>query len=818
MFCTLLQRNQLTSYSEELKAFLEEEQCKRDSLTKETSSLKESLIQYKATLEDIQRQRSTLNAKLATAAQDKADITRDKVSLEVQVGTLEETNEALRKQLRSVGNERDKLDLRVKEAEKRMFLAELNRSVAAREGDSLTDSSTSLTSLSELLPPAMEGRQETCERLIEEYRPLCDTLAQMRKREMDLHEELERCHKNYDSQLKSIQEKHAKSITSVRKQHEEIRGTWTNETETLRRNLREQQQLLQSQLRDVQLEVAMKNKAELASEHAKWQRDLNAVHNELRMERNKILEAKQKLKDTTTKHTKQLTSYQLQLQEVQREKERLEESNSLLLETRQGLSDTVTRLKDTNRALEQSLASSFADFEKCQQKLKESEEELSRFQLETEKTMRQNSGKLTDMQTQLTALQEWNEELQREKKQKESTLLTAQTEQTLLQSQLLAVKTELSSVTAQLEKAQLSQSEVERSYCRLLSCVEQVVEHKQLNPLHSIQDSTPKSLRPPEAVCEALFKLKNERNTLRETLVQNTDSLEQLRGNLEHAVKEKSEMENRLQELQSSLMSFQTQFVTVSQQHDTTEALNEDLNSKLKVYQNENKELQLLNGRLQRQLDSLKSVEEGLEQTCGHLWERLKEAEHVNESHKEETLQLTNMVSILKSSQINKDRMLAELEGRFQHNQQEMLEREMNLKSAERNRIVMEQRLAEFEQGSLKHESTKRELQSQVKYLESQLKDIREKSILLRRDSECMQRDNQQLCGDVEQLTESLKTTMREKQTLSESQEREIERLRSEVARQLHEISNLKLHLVHSHSSSHSLMCVDPPLAEKSTS
>ena len=71
-----------------------------------------------------------------------------------------------------------------------------------------------------------------------------------------------------------------------------------------------------------------------------------------------------------------------------------------------------------------------------------------------------------------------------------------------------------------------------------------------------------------------------------------------------------------------------------------------------------------------------------------------------------------------------------------------------------------------------------------------------------RRDVERLQAENKRLREDVERLTECLKTTTEEKQDLSLSLEREIERLRCEVERQLRENSSLKLQLVRTPSKS----------------
>lgn len=731
---------------------------------------------------------------------------REKVSLSVQVGTLEDTLSSLGKKLSLVSLEKERLEQRVKDSERRMFLAELNKSVVSREG---SISSTDLKrSLSGLLSHANEGQQEVCEKMLDEYKPLCDTLAQMKRRENELQEELKISRLQYETELKTIQETHARGISSIRKQHEEMHGTWRNETEMLRKNLCKQQQQMQAQLREVQMEATRKCKTECADEHAKWQSDLTTLQTELRLERQRVSETEQKLQGLTqvstqnSQLTEQLNSSQLQLEQLRREMESLRENNALLFNAREELSATVARVEDTNRALKESLASAVSDSETYRQQVTELEEHLAE-------------------------LQGCNQELLEEKGRTESVLFEVQRDKTSLESQLLAMRTEMSSMTEKLERSQLSLDEVESNYRRLLEDVEQVIEPETDNPLHTVEGLTlplTSKIIPgskPEAVCQALLGLRNERDQLREATLENAERQEQCRRDLEHMSGEKNAAETRVRALQSSLASLQVRYDTISQQHDTREAESKEAKISIDALQIERSELQLQNKSLRRQLvsvmetqkEALKKTEEDTQKKCCELEQKMRETETLKNSHKEEVVQLTNMVTILKSSQVNKERKLAELEERFQNTQQEMLEREVTFKSTERTRLALEQRLVQFEQGSLRQESTKRELQSRVQYLESQLREIQEKTKSLRRDLARLQRENQSLTGDVECLRKCLKTTTEEKQSLTQSQEREIDRLRAEVEKQLYENSALKVQLVHNHTSPSSA-CIDPSVDE----
>ena len=803
----------------DIKSHLEDELNERDRLTKEASSLTESLGHCKVTLHEAQQHRGTLNATIATIAHEKADLMREKVSLRVQVGTLEDELNALKRKFDLVNLERERLEQKVKDSERRVFLAELNRSVVSREGSTSNVSSTDLKrSLSTLLPHGNEGKQEACERLLGEYEPLYDTVAQMKRREMELQEELDKSHLHCETQMKTLRESHTKEIASVKRQQEETRATWKNEMQMLRKKLHEQQQQMQSQLREVQLEAARKSKGEHADDRAKWQSDLKALQTEFSSEKERASEADDKLVQLSAEHlclSEQLISCQLQLKDAQNEMESLRESNALLLNSREEISSRMVKLADVNQALEQSLASKTEDLEKCRQQLQEIEaenERLRQSQLQYEEKSRQYSRDLVEMETQQSESQRHCEELQREKEDVKSALLIAQKENTSLESQLLAIKTDMAS---ELETSQLCQSEAEGNYSRVLSVLVQVLEPDTGNPLHGVGGSTPtlKTKRfpdtSPEVLCQGIVKLKNERDELRKAVAQNTETLKQCRRDMECMRDEKCAVESQVQTLQSSLASLQASLEMISGQRNTAEVSRKEAQACLDALQTEKGDLEHQTSSLQRQLDSLNTANNALQQKCRELEQRLMEVETLKNTQAEETLQLKNMVSILKSSQLNKDRKLTELEQRFQSTQREMVEKEVDHRGTERSRSVLEQRLAHFEQSSARQEGTKKELQSRVQYLESQLTEIQEKAQCLRRDVQRLQRENLSLTGDVENLSKCLETTTREKQTLAQSLEMEIERLREEVGRLLHVNSSLKVQLVHNQGS-HSPLCMDP--------
>ena len=794
----VLQTQQFTSQQEDARSLLEEEQGKTEQLSSEVLSLTQGMVQYKTTLEAIQQKRSALNARVEELAQEKADILREKVSLGVQVASLEDSLKATRKQLSVMTTERERLEERVTHSDKRIFLAELNRSIVSRESSSLNVSSDSLKeTLRAILPETDEACKGQYERLLEEYGPLCDTLAQMRKKETELQEEMEKSCSRYEEQLQMIQEEHSKRLADIRKQHEETHKTWRNETDTLRQSVREQQQKMQSQLKDAQFEAAIKSKAEHVNEHSKWERDMNALRNELLVERQRVLEANENLKHLSTRHSEQLASCQHRLKEVQKERERLQDSSILLQRANEELSGRVTIAEDRSKALEQSLGSATRDLEQCHHQVREREIEMERWQ----QSQQEKSKQLAVLETRVAESQRWTEELQREKENMETALHTAQSECASLEGHCLAIKTQLSSTTAELEAAQASRGEVESEYKKLVESIEQILELGSQNPLHIVNSSTltPTVKTVPQTMlCQSLLQLKTERDTLREKGREDCETLEQLKKNVECTTKQKTEAEAHVKALQLSLTSLQTRFDAVSCQCTTSETQVKEMKVCLDALDMEKRELKLQNGSLQRQLHALQPTVDGLEKNCATLQEGLTVAETAKKACSEELQQLTSLVSVMKSTHINKDRKMAEMEERLKTAQRELLDREVSYKSDERSKVALDQRLAEFEQRNMKHESTKRELQSRVQYLEAQLTEISQKTLVLKRDVEQLQTEKQELIGDVERLSEHLKVTTQEKQALSQSQEREIERLRSEIERKLHENSTLKLQLVHS--------------------
>ena len=96
----------------------------------------------------------------------------------------------------------------------------------------------------------------------------------------------------------------------------------------------------------------------------------------------------------------------------------------------------------------------------------------------------------------------------------------------------------------------------------------------------------------------------------------------------------------------------------------------------------------------------------------------------------------------------------------------------------------------------LRQELVENELQTLIQPLSSQLTESQRKVQGLREENASLQKEVLTLTKEVEQLRQCLRTTTAEKQRLSQSQEREINRLRKEVERYLEECSGLKVKLL----------------------
>ena len=768
------------------------------------AALSESLAQHRDLLEETKHQRAALNTTVASLAQEKADILRERVTLEVRIESTKDTMESLKRKLGLVTEERDRLQEAVKDSEKRVFLAELNRSVSAsRDGSCTRDSGTPVCSVSSmkrvlpsLLPHADDARHE---QLLKEYRPLCETVSQLREREAELSSQLQELCSQYEARLRTAREHHGRSIDKIKHKHDEVRERWKVETEELRKKLHDTQVKMQAQ--SMELQTAKKTVEEREREKAELMKERDTLQKELEAERQRGDEAREHLASVAATHSEKVESVQQKLEKMERERETLLNRQNELLSNREELRTALEKAKERNCGLEQSLTSTTGELEEHLQKLSRFDAEVERLQQSLLECQQEKDMEVRGIQTQLAESRTHCQRLQREKGGLESALVSTQSKCSSLESELLVIKGQLSSVTTQLDSSHLSQSETEANYRALLAAIEHTI--REQNPLHTVESTAgkPRVLESPEAVTESLVRMKNERDTLREGAAQTHESLEQLRASLKSATEEREEAKATVQHLQSSLQALQAKLDQASKKHKDAVVQGKENESRLSALQSANQELKINISSLKNQVESLSLSKETLKEQSALLEERLKEVEKANKARVKEVLKLTNTVTVLKSSQVNRDRAMAELEEKLRATQREAVQGELNLKTAERKRLALEQTVARFEQQSLKQENTKREMQLHARHLESQLKEIKEKSQSLRHELTISEAERETLRGDVEQLSVSLQSATRGKESLASSQEREIGRLRGEVERQLQENSALKRELVQSTSS-----------------
>ena len=765
------------------------------------AALSESLAQHRDLLEETKHQRTALNTTVASLAQEKADILREKVTLEVRIESTKDTMESLKRKLGLVTEERDRLQEAVKDSEKRVFLAELNRSVSAsRDGSCTRDSGTPICSVSSmkrvlpsLLPHADDARHE---QLLKEYRPLCETVSQLREREAELSSQLQELGSQYEARLRTAREHHGRSTEKIKHKHNEVRERWKVETEELRKKLHDTQIKMQAQ--SMELQTAKKTVEEREREKAELMKERDTLQKELEAERQRGDEAREHLASVAATHSEKVALIQ---QKMERETEKLLNGQNELLSNREELRTALEKAEERNCGLEQSLTSTTGELEEHLQKLSRFDAEVERLQQSLLECQQEKEMEVRGVKTQLAESRTHCQRLQREKEGLESALVSTQSKCSSLESELLVIKGQLSSVTTQLDSSHLSQNETDANYRALLAAIEHTICEQ--NPLHMVESAAekPRLLESPEAVTESLVRMKNERDALREGAAQTHESLEQLRAGLKSATEEREEAKATVQHLQSSLQALQAKLDQASKNHEKAVVQGKENESRLSALQSANQELKINISSLKNQVKALSLSKETLKEQSALLEERLKEAEKANKARVKEVLKLTNTVTVLKSSQVNRDRAMAELEEKLRATQREVVQGELNLKTAERKRLALEQTLARFEQQSLKQENTKREMQLHARHVESQLKEIKEKSQGLRHELTISEAERETLRGDVEQLSVSLQSATRGKESLASSQEREIGRLRGEVERQLQENSVLKRELVQSTSS-----------------
>lgn len=809
---------QLTSSLQKTQEYLETAQNKINQMTRESTTLSDDVRQHKLALNESQLQRTQLNNIIAKMAKEKGDLVREKVSLRVQVGTLEDSLSLLKKKQVQVSQERNRLEQRMKDMEKRLFLDELNKSLEAQLASSSSINRRSSFDLPSKVDD-VDGNGENAS--------LQDTVALLKKKELELQSGLEVCRNEYEVQLMEVKETHSSIMSSLRGQHESAYNSWRTEMDTLRSSQWEQLSKMQAMLRERDSMVeAMRQSKELSEvECDKLRRELTSVRNEMEKLRQELAQSDERLFTQSLPHseetcdeqrlqvkskpvpdpsllTEQLESFRDKFQQVQKEITFLKENNRLLQSGREELEAAVTKAEMKSLMLQNSLTSQIENSDQYQRQIKtlgrETDEQKRQQQLRDKETRKQ----LMELETKLSLLQMQHEELQKEKRRIELRLHDLQKNNTSTEHELLALKADNSSLVSKLKTSEGRYRDMRTEHSQMLEALQQVVECADDTYLHSFDSSslavpvsstmtrprdTPESLPQlaltPQAALQSLLKLKREIDSLKKKDQQQVEKLEQKKRDIHRSHEEKAVSEARIQTLQSSLASLQTSFDSISRQRNKAEATAKEAKKTVCELQTGRKELQREISNLQQQLQSCRTMKRSMEKQHRELEQKMRKLRIENSSHVEQVSNLKCEVSHLQSSHLVKDRQLVLLEDKHRKSPKQIISSEGTKKS-------------KGEELSAQQELVEKELQTLMQPLSSQLTESQRKVQGLREENTSLQKEVLTLTKEVEQLRQCLRTTTAEKQRLSQSQEKEINRLRKEVERYLQLCSGLKVKLL----------------------
>lgn len=501
--------------------------------------------------------------------------------------------------------------------------------------------------------------------------------------------------------------------------------------------------------------------------------------------------------------TEELQSCREKLQQLQKEVTLLKEKNKLLQGERKELEAAVTKAEFKSSTLQNSLTSQIENSDHFQQQIKnllrEGDEHKRKQQLRDEERQKQ----VRELTTKLSVLQMHHDELQKENRRIELMLHDSQRKNTSTEHEILALKAEKSSLESKLKTSQASYHDIRTNYSQMLKVLQQVLEGD--DGLDSYDSSTlvvpvssivthPRSIPErlsldthlvwaPQRALQSLLKLKGEIHSLRKKDQQQLEKLEQSKRDIHRSHEDKALLEARIQTLQSSLSSLQTSFDSVSRQRNKAEATVKEAKKTILELQTRKEELQQEIRNMQQQLQLCTAVKGSMERKHQELEQQIKE---LNSSYAEVS-SLKSEVSRLQSSHLVKDRQLVQLEEKLQRSTQQMGTGNISSESTQNNKGG---------ELSTQQELVGNEMHTQVQSLASQLTESQRRAESVREENARLQKEILTLSKEVERLRERLQTTTVDKQRLSQSQEKEIERLRREVERHMQKNSSLKVQLL----------------------
>ena len=809
-FTSRLQVVELTSILEEKEEHLMRTKSEVNQIKKESYNLSESLSKFKQALNEAQVQRAQMNCAITKLAQEKGDLLREKVSLRVQIGSLEDALKYLKKKEEIVGEEQRSLDQKLKEVEKRLMLEVLSQSSVKQ-----LKSANSLEIYSLDVPYEAEGLQQV-ERKTEGDISLRDELAQVRRKEQDLHLELESQCLQYDADLRKVNEAHDNAMSVLRRQHQAALESWRTENDALRsitHSQKEQQSKMFALLQEKDSTIDMLRRTANAtkSEYEKLQREMIALQKAVealnfrptmpdsaslpKQPHTAVAEWRTHISADDDSKLSDLHTCLERIHQLDEDASSMRKRNKHLQHASEEIKTALVKAEDENLGLKKVLAVQIEDIEQYKEQISDLKKVGDEKERDVKAKDKEKQEQTTSFCAQLADMQDQYNTLQQE-------VLLYQSQMEKASSSLVVLKAENSSLLSKLETSEARCHDIEEKQKQMLKLTETIFKeyvcrssndsdalvravessHTPLSGNVYVEDkSCPQtSSWTVQTAIKSLMKMQTEM-CLSKQLIQKLDQSSQ---DLQHAQEEKAMLEARVQTLRSSLTSLQTGFDVVSQERHRADSVAKKLKKSTSELQAKIKDLQENIRTLQQELQS---AVEGHNRVAMQKWVETK-----RKNCELEVLRSENSTCVKQLSQLKSE--INQLQATLLAKDNQLMLQEAKLESTSKNisfqTAQFEARMKELEGHS------KQELERQVHTKLEEYEILKKKTSTFRDENTRLQKEMLAQRKEIEKLSECLKTTTVEKQQLSESLEREIDRLRSEVKKHMKESCSLKLQLV----------------------
>ena len=184
------------------------------------ATLSEALGKSKQALAEVQIQRGKLNTTIAKMAQEKGDLIREKVNLGAEVTQLQESLRVSEERLASLKAEKERLEGKVDELEKRLVHAELNQSTLEEANLALQQDKHDLVLENDGLSRRKE--EEMSQMQSEKGLKLQQTLVQVKTREGDFQDSIQKTELTGAARVRNLQAAHSLEVASLNEQHREV--------------------------------------------------------------------------------------------------------------------------------------------------------------------------------------------------------------------------------------------------------------------------------------------------------------------------------------------------------------------------------------------------------------------------------------------------------------------------------------------------------------------------------------------------------------------------------------------------------------------